>query len=156
MVPSINYACTMLIGLVSSIDQLVAGGKMIFIEVKESTMVRPAKDTPQRKLWNSNLDLETLSKALVPFYPVAARLNRDGDGRVEISCNGEGMLLVEAETSSVIDDFGDFAPPTELNLLIPVVDYSDDISSYPLLLSQVRHLFSKVAYRKELQSFLFL
>ncbi|KAJ4958412.1 hypothetical protein NE237_025523 [Protea cynaroides] len=138
---------------------------MIFIEVKESTMVRPAQDTPQGKLWISNLDLivpgghtasvyfyrsngssnffdasvlkETLSKALVPFYPMAARLNRDGDGRVQINCNAEGVLLVEAETSSVIDDFGDFAPTTELNQLIPAVDYSEDISSYPLLLLQV-------------------
>ncbi|KAJ4957770.1 hypothetical protein NE237_024881 [Protea cynaroides] len=136
----------------------------MIIEVKESTMVRPAQDTPQIKLWNSNVDLvvprvhtssvyfyrpngssnfnasvlkETLSKALVPFYPIAARLSRDGDGRVEINCNGEGVLFVEAETSSVIDDFGDFAPTMELKQLIPAVDCSGDISSYPLLVLQV-------------------
>ncbi|XP_042508504.1 shikimate O-hydroxycinnamoyltransferase-like [Macadamia integrifolia] len=135
------------------------------IEVKESTMVRPAQDTPQRGLWNANVDLvvprmhtpsvyfyrrngsfnffdssvlkEALSKALVPFYPMAARLRRDEDGRIEINCNGEGVLFVVAETGSVIDDFGDFAPTMELKRLIPAVDYSGDISSYPLLVLQV-------------------
>ncbi|KAJ4953759.1 hypothetical protein NE237_030591 [Protea cynaroides] len=137
----------------------------MIIEVKESTMVRPAQDTPQRGLWNANVDLvvprmhtpsvyfyrpngssnffdaavlkEALSKALVTFFPMAGRLRRDADGRVEINCNGDGVLFVEAETSSVIDDFGDFAPTMELKRLIPAVDYSGDISSYPLLVLQV-------------------
>ncbi|KAJ4950907.1 hypothetical protein NE237_027739 [Protea cynaroides] len=135
----------------------------MIIEVKESTLVRPAQDTPQRGLWNSNVDLvvsrihtpsvylyrpngfsnffdaavmkEALSKALVAFFPIAGRLRRGYDGRVEINCNGDGVLFVEAETTSVIDDFGDFAPTMER--LIPAVDYSGDISSYPLLVLQV-------------------
>lgn len=138
--------------------------KMI-IEVRESTMVKPATETPRRVLWNSNLDLVIpsihtpsvyfyrptgasnffdpeiiklgLSKALVPFYPMAGRLRRDDDGRIEIDCNGEGVLFVEAESNSVIDDFGDFAPTPELRRLIPPVDYSGGIASYPLLVLQV-------------------
>ncbi|MCL7042883.1 hypothetical protein MKW94_020612 [Papaver nudicaule] len=138
------------------------------INIKESTMVRPAEETPQRGLWNANVDLvvprmhtpsvyfyrpngssnffdctvlkEALSKVLVPFYPMGGRLKRDEDGRIEIDCNGEGVLLVEAETTSVIDDFGDFAPTLELRQLIPTVDYSGDISSYPLLILQVHLL----------------
>ena len=103
--------------------------------------MRPAEETLRRALWNSNVDLvvpnfhtpsvyfyrpnrvsnffdakimkEGISKTLVPFYPIAGRLRRDEDGRVEIDCNGEGVLFVEAETNGVIDDFGDFAPTLE-------------------------------------------
>ncbi|KAI3853784.1 hypothetical protein MKX03_027814 [Papaver bracteatum] len=138
------------------------------INIKESTMVRPAEKTPQRNLWNSNLDLvvapkfytpcvyfyrpngasnffdstllkEALSKVLVPFYPVAGRLRRDENGRAEIDCNDEGVLFVEAETTSVIDDFGDFAPTLEFRQLIPTVEFSGDMSSYPLLVLQITH-----------------
>ncbi|GAB4850560.1 hypothetical protein Ancab_029869 [Ancistrocladus abbreviatus] len=137
----------------------------MIINVKETSMVKPAEATPKRSLWNSNVDLvvpsihtpsvyfyrpnslpnffdtnvmkEALSRALVPFYPMAARLKRDEDGRIEIDCNAEGVLFVVAETTSVIDDFGDFAPTLELRKLIPTIDYSQDISSYPLLVLQV-------------------
>ncbi|PSS07565.1 Shikimate O-hydroxycinnamoyltransferase [Actinidia chinensis var. chinensis] len=137
------------------------------IEVRAATMVRPEKETPKRLLWNSNVDLvvpsfhtssvyfyrpngsanffdaqvvkDALSRALVPFYPMAGRLARDADGRIEIDCNGEGVLFVEARTGSSVDDFGDFAPTLELRQLVPVVDYSKGISSYPLLVLQVTY-----------------
>ncbi|KAL5699885.1 shikimate O-hydroxycinnamoyltransferase [Ranunculus cassubicifolius] len=139
----------------------------MIIEVKESTMVLPAEDTPQKSLWNSNVDLvvprmhtpsvyfyrpngspnffdtsvlkEALSKALVQFYPMGGRLKRDEDGRIEINCNGAGVLFVDAIADGVVDDYGDFAPTLELRQLIPAVDYSGDISSYPLLVLQVTH-----------------
>ncbi|KAJ0007541.1 shikimate O-hydroxycinnamoyltransferase-like [Pistacia vera] len=139
----------------------------MIITVKESTMVPPSAETPRISLWNSNVDLvvprfhtpsvyfyrptgaqnffdgkvlkEALGKALVPFHPMAGRLKRDEDGRIEIDCNAEGVLFVEAETPSVVDDFGDFAPTLELKQLIPTVDYSGGISTYPLLVLQVTH-----------------
>lgn len=74
---------------------------------------------------------EALSKALVPFYPMAGRLKSSLNGRIEINCNAEGVLLVEAVTDSVIDDLGDFAPTMELKQLIPNPNYSQEISSYP-------------------------
>ncbi|CAI9098790.1 OLC1v1035497C1 [Oldenlandia corymbosa var. corymbosa] len=134
--------------------------------VKETTMVRPAEPTPLKRLWNSNLDLlvarihiltvyfykpngssnffdgpvlkQALSNVLVSFYPMAGRLGRDEEGRIEIDCNGEGVLYVDAETDSSLDDFGDFTPSPELRkLFVPAIDYSGDISSYPLAMFQV-------------------
>lgn len=140
------------------------------IVVKELTMVKPATDTPQTNLWNSNVDLvvpnfhtpsvyfyrplsgasnffdsnvlkEALSKALVPFYPMAGRLKKDEDGRIEIECRGQGVLFVEAESDGTVDDFGDFAPTLELRRLIPAVDYTQGIHSYALLVLQVTYTF---------------
>lgn len=138
---------------------------MVEINVRRSTMVQPAEPTPRRQLWNSNLDLvvprfhtpsvyfyrpdgsadffdaavmrDALARALVLFYPMAGRLGRDEDGRIEIDCNGQGVLFVEADTGASVDDFGDFAPTMELKQLIPKVDYTDDISAFPLLVLQV-------------------
>jgi len=137
-------------------------------------MVAPAEETPRRPLWNSNVDLvvpnfhtpsvyfyrpngasnffdtavmkAALSKALVPFYPMAARLRRDDDGRVELFCNGQGVLFVEAETTASIDDFGDFSPSLELRQLIPAVDYSAGIETYPLLVLQVCFLLAVTSF----------
>jgi len=134
------------------------------ITIKESSMVVPTQDTPNHRLEVTNLDLfhakyhvpllfiykpngssnffegkvlkEALSKVLESFYPVAGRLARDAKGRIEINCNGEGVLFVEAETDSAMGDFVGFKPRDELRQLIPTVDYSD-ISSYPLLVLQV-------------------
>ncbi|KAL3535128.1 hypothetical protein ACH5RR_003589 [Cinchona calisaya] len=135
------------------------------ITVKESTIIRPAQPTPTKRLWNSNLDIlvarihiltvyfyrpnssanffdscvlkEALSNVLVSFYPMAGRLARDEEGRIEINCNGEGVLFVEAETDFCVDDFGDFTPSLELRRLVPTIDYSGDIASYPLVMFQV-------------------
>ncbi|GKB23328.1 chloramphenicol acetyltransferase-like domain-containing protein, partial [Tanacetum coccineum] len=55
---------------------------------------------------------------------VAGRLKEDEDDRIEIDCQGQGVLFVEAVSDGVIDDFGDFAPRMECLELIPTVDYS--------------------------------
>ncbi|KAK9080571.1 hypothetical protein SSX86_000329 [Deinandra increscens subsp. villosa] len=135
------------------------------IAVRESAMVTPLEETPTINLWNSNLELmapnvhtqtvyiyrpkgaanffdtkimkEALSRALVAFYPMAGRLKENDNGRIEIDCRGQGVLFVEAEYDGVIDDLGDFAPKPEYQELIPAVDYSQGIESYPLLVLQV-------------------
>ncbi|KAJ9162950.1 hypothetical protein P3X46_022680 [Hevea brasiliensis] len=136
------------------------------IITKETTMVYPMQDTPSERLWLSNLDLmqgrthlpsaylykpngssnffepevlkEALSKVLVPFYPVAGRLGSDDNGRIEINCNKEGVLFAEAEAdSSMNNEVGDFMPSHVRRQLVPEVDYSSGISSFPLLVLQV-------------------
>ncbi|CAI0410919.1 unnamed protein product [Linum tenue] len=148
------------------------------VAVKESCMVRPAKETPRQRLWLSNLDQlvvksnarmmtmlqpyrpdgrrsrnffdgrvlkESLSQALVTFFPAAGRLARDESGEFEIDCGGQGVLFVEAETDATISDMGDFQPGSELLQLVPQVDFSKGISSFPLLLVQCYNLFTKWA-----------
>ncbi|KAJ6737605.1 TRICHOTHECENE 3-O-ACETYLTRANSFERASE [Salix viminalis] len=134
------------------------------IRIKESTIVRPAEDTPEKTLWSSDLDLlvpmvhiptlyfykpvngssgffnpqklrEALSRALVPFYHMAGRLEKDENDRMSILCNAEGVLFVEAETSSTVDELGGFTPHSEKLQFIPEIDRSSMFSS-PLLLSQ--------------------
>ena len=152
------------------------------IAVRRSTIVRPAREAPRRRLWLSDLDLvmprihtasvyfyrrpegpapepegffdgermrRALAEALVPFYPMAGRLARDEDGRVEIDCNGEGVLFVEVDApNAAVDNYGDFAPTMELKRLIPAVDYTDDISSFPLLVLQVSSVLSIPCYKQ--------
>lgn len=141
------------------------------MKVKQSCMVRPAKETPKGSLWLSSLDIiirgpythtpsvyiyrpkkdcdnpwsffdfnvmkNALSRALVYFYPIAGRLRKnDETGRLEIDCNGEGVLFIEAETQLSLDDFGQyFTPNAEFReVVIPPCDYSGGLSSFPLLL----------------------
>ncbi|TKW19829.1 hypothetical protein SEVIR_4G045200v4 [Setaria viridis] len=121
------------------------------VEVVESCMVKPSEATPKHGLWLSNLDhlmprshmtmvffyrpshgsasssphvlKAALSKALVPFYPLAGRLAADGTGRPEISCTGDGALLVIARSDARLDEMGDLAPSDELRrTLVPPAD----------------------------------
>ena len=130
-------------------------------------MVIPAEEKPRTNIWNSNLDLivpnihtpsvyfyqsngadnffdakllkDALSRALVSFYPLGGRLKEDESGRIEIDCQGQGALFVEAESDGVVDDF---APTMELRILIPAVNYTLEIESIPLLVLQVNCIMS--------------
>lgn len=80
----------------------------------------------------------SLSKVLVPFYPVAGRLRSVGGGRFELDCNGKGAVFVAAELNAELVDFGDFTPSTKFDqFLIPPIDYSVPIDEVPVLVAQV-------------------
>ena len=52
------------------------------------------------------IDTEKIAsaKVLESLYPVAGRLARDANSRIEINCDGEGVLFIEAETGSAMGD----------------------------------------------------
>ncbi|XP_044362012.1 uncharacterized protein [Triticum aestivum] len=69
-----------------------------------------------------------LGKALVAFYPMAGRLRVDVHGRLEIDCNGKGMLFLVAYSRLTIDDFRDLKPSSKLRrFFVPCMDDSSDI-----------------------------
>lgn len=65
----------------------------------------------------------------MPFDPVAGRLGCDENGRLEIVCNEDGVLFIEAETTAVMDNhlIEDFSDTSEVLQLVPEVDYSRGI-----------------------------
>ncbi|KAJ4761208.1 Shikimate O-hydroxycinnamoyltransferase [Rhynchospora pubera] len=125
------------------------------VEITQSTIVTPSEETPKHKIWLSNLDVvaargytptiyvypstgrkdffpvdalkAALAKALVVFYPLAGRLNRDPEtGRPEIDCTGEGVIFFTASLDATLYDFKDFAPSEEMRKkLVPVADSAD-------------------------------
>ncbi|KAJ8747338.1 hypothetical protein K2173_013161 [Erythroxylum novogranatense] len=84
-----------------------------------------------------NILKESLSHALVAFYPLAGRLRWIGNGRLELDCNAMGVQLIEAESESKFDDFGDFEPSAKYDNLIPAVNYKTPIHEIPLMIAQL-------------------
>ncbi|TKY54545.1 Spermidine hydroxycinnamoyl transferase [Spatholobus suberectus] len=80
---------------------------------------------------------DSLSRVLVPFYPLAGRLHWISNGRLELDCNAMGVQFAEAESSSSLEDLGDFSPSSEYHYLVPTVDYALPIHEWPLLLVQL-------------------
>ncbi|KAH7842818.1 hypothetical protein Vadar_009538 [Vaccinium darrowii] len=64
------------------------------------------------------------------FYLVAQRMRKreGGGGGLNIDCNGEGVLFLEAEFEGVLGDFGDFIPCLDLYELIPPIDGSMNLA----------------------------
>ncbi|XP_059463237.1 hydroxycinnamoyl-CoA:piscidic acid hydroxycinnamoyltransferase-like [Corylus avellana] len=80
----------------------------------------------------------SLSRALVPYYPLAGRLHWIEGGRLQLHCNAMGAQLTEAYSESKLDEFGDFTPNGMVQHLFPRVDYgTTSIEEQPLLLVQI-------------------
>ncbi|KAK3009251.1 hypothetical protein RJ639_014117 [Escallonia herrerae] len=94
-------------------------------------------DNPGDFASNVNVVKDSLSKALVAFYPLAGRLQWIAGGRLELDCNPVGAKVIVAESDSKIRDFGDFGPTPQLEILIPPIDYTAPIHEIPLMLVQV-------------------
>ncbi|BAT76760.1 hypothetical protein LR48_Vigan627s002300 [Vigna angularis] len=81
---------------------------------------------------------DSLSRVLVPFYPLAGRLHWTNNGRLEIDCNATGVRFIEAESSSTLQHLADFSSCSEHHYLVPAVDYySLPIHELPLVLVQL-------------------
>ncbi|KAG4996255.1 hypothetical protein AAZX31_10G057400 [Glycine max] len=90
---------------------------------------------------NNTIDIErmknSLSKILVPYYPIAGRLKLTKNGRMEVDCNAKGVTLIEAESTATFGDYGDFAPSDSTMELVPKVDYTRPSEDMPLMLVQL-------------------
>jgi len=62
---------------------------------------------------------DSLSRVLVPFYPLAGRLHWISNGRLELNCNAMGVLFFEAQSSSSLEDLDHFSPSSEYQYLFP-------------------------------------
>ncbi|GMY20181.1 spermidine hydroxycinnamoyl transferase-like [Fagus crenata] len=134
--------------------------------ITSTSPVGPSKPTPSGLLWLSESDqiapwthaplvyiyrhnsnntipfvMETmrnsLSEALVHYYPLAGRLHWIEGGRLELDCNAMGAQLLEAYSEAKLDELGDFAPTDTVQDLIPKVDYTTPIENWPLFLVQL-------------------
>ncbi|KAJ0966465.1 hypothetical protein J5N97_027603 [Dioscorea zingiberensis] len=142
------------------------------VEIIESCMVVPDKETPKHRLWLSNLDLynhsdhapifylykphgnsndffsvdtlkKAMGKALVTFYPLAGRLVFDEKGRPEVDCNAEGALFSVTRAHCTVEGFGGFHPSAAVRqLLVPSV--TEPERSSILMLFQVTSLHASV------------
>ncbi|GLJ29798.1 hypothetical protein SUGI_0588500 [Cryptomeria japonica] len=140
------------------------------VEIVESCLVQPClPDSPRSTLYLSNLDnqplvrmafntllvyeacenvlphpaktiREALSKVLVYYYPLAGRLRKKEDGKLQVECTGEGVLFVEAmvdNSLSVLGDLDQLKPSfKQLLFRFPFDNALEDV--HPMVL-QVNH-----------------
>ncbi|XP_021723974.1 shikimate O-hydroxycinnamoyltransferase-like [Chenopodium quinoa] len=67
----------------------------------------PKENKMGHKVFDAKLLKESLSKVLVPFYPIAGKLKmNDENGRFKIDCNAAGALFVDVETTHTLADLG--------------------------------------------------
>ncbi|XP_004500005.1 hydroxycinnamoyl-CoA:piscidic acid hydroxycinnamoyltransferase-like [Cicer arietinum] len=139
--------------------------------IKASYTITPNESTPNGSLWLSDLDQifrpfhttliyiykpkkenqknltqtlkNSLSKILVPYYPIAGRYSYTKLGRLELNLNAKGAILLEAETTQTIHDFGDFSSFDSIKELIPKIDFNQPIEEIPLFVVQLTRFQNK-------------
>ncbi|XP_074278167.1 spermidine hydroxycinnamoyl transferase-like [Silene latifolia] len=104
-------------------------------------------DRPHGVKWDDpskNMIIETLkdslSRALVPFYPLAGRLSWIEGNRLQLDCNAKGGELIEADSTKKLSEFGNFVDSSisMFQDLISHIDYTNTpIEELPLLSVQV-------------------
>ncbi|KAK7307390.1 hypothetical protein VNO77_40408 [Canavalia gladiata] len=83
-----------------------------------------------------------LGEALVHYYPLAGRLREGPNRKLMVDCNGEGILLVEADADISLGQLGNtILPPCPyMNHFLLHVHGSHGILGCPLLLLQVTRM----------------
>ncbi|KAJ1407943.1 Transferase [Sesbania bispinosa] len=133
------------------------------VTITASYTIIPNESTPQGRLWLSDIDQvirmrhtptiyiykakhnpdfierlrKSLSKILVHYYPIAGRVCWTEGGRIEFDCNAKGAILLEAETTKTLGDYGDFSPSESTKELVPTIDYNQPMEDLPLLTVQL-------------------
>jgi len=145
------------------------------VTIKASYTVVPNQPTPEGIQWLSDIDQvasllhtpticifhtkhnhgtlvqhmrNSLSKILWHYYPLAGRLRRlREDGRFELDCNAKGAVLIEAETTKTLHDYGQFLGDS-IKELVPTIDYTTNtpLEELPLLLVQVTSFLGDEAF----------
>ncbi|KAL2929408.1 Benzyl alcohol O-benzoyltransferase [Bienertia sinuspersici] len=84
---------------------------------------------------------EAVSKALVPYYPLAGRLRQKQgmETKLVVECNGEGIIFTEANADVTLEEFGEpLHPPFPcLDQLLFDVPGCDSVLDSPLIVMQV-------------------
>ncbi|RVW93761.1 methanol O-anthraniloyltransferase [Vitis vinifera] len=85
---------------------------------------------------------EALGKALVYYYPFAGRLIEGHNRKLMVDCTGEGVLFIEADADSTLENLGDAIQPMCpcFEELLYDVPGSGGILGSPLILIQVTRL----------------
>jgi omega-hydroxypalmitate O-feruloyl transferase len=83
---------------------------------------------------------QSLSNALVEFYPFAGCLTTAWDGKKHVRCTGEGVQFVEATSDDNVEDIGDVSIADHSLKLRQLIHYLDDVPTIvdvPLMTVQV-------------------
>ncbi|KAF6137937.1 hypothetical protein GIB67_041810 [Kingdonia uniflora] len=132
----------------------------------ETTLVPPAGETLKGLYFLSNLDQnmavmirtiycfksnergneragevlkEALAKVLVHYYPLAGRHTISSEGKIIVDCTCEGVVFVEADTNSTVEEIGDITKPDPVTLgkLVHEIPGDSNILDFPPLMAQV-------------------
>ena len=85
----------------------------------------------------------SLSKILVHYYPAAGRYCYKEGARIELNLNAKGAILLEAEITKTIHDYGDFSPSDSTMELVPIIDYNQPVEEIPLFVVQLTRFQNK-------------
>lgn len=82
---------------------------------------------------------EALRKVLVTYYPLAGRIGLSPEGKLNVNCNAEGAVFVEAEADCALEDIGYLrqADHVMLGNLVYSIPNAKNILEIPPLLAQV-------------------
>lgn len=138
----------------------------LIVEVKEPQLVVPAESTPHLVYFLNNLDQniavsmrtvyffmareekkhedpapvikDALSKLLVHFYPMAGRLGISEDFKLQVDCQEQGAVFVEATANKCIAELGEISSPTPfMRELVYEFPNAKNILEVPPLIVQV-------------------